>query len=261
MARPRARDRDVGAAVPLGRARDRSRARGGGGVLAFSPAQVSGTKGLWVPYLGNTNNGTHYSLITDLSGNGAHLDTAGGSGGPARTTNLKNGKEGLTSVAASGRSLRTSASVSLTGSLAIVVVFRASTVNFIYHHNGGVTYLYASITNTSNINRAANQSGKNRASNWASDNAWRVVSIRCDGTHAGHTMRINAADQSLTNGSGGNDPGTGTASAGAVAFLCTSDGATQTTGDFLGGWFCSPDPGAAAVAQVESWFNTAFAVY
>lgn len=183
---------------------------GGGAAPVFSPADIAGLQ-LWLKADAGagTNDGDAIASWTDQSGNTKHATQATGTKRPTYKTNIQNGKP----VARfDGGDALVTPSITL-GAFTVCVVFSASANGFIYEQsatansNNG-SYLYTDITQTSQIYRAAVQSGKSRAANWGIGSTWRVVTQRFGGTHATNQLWINGTLQTMSDGSFTSDPGT-----------------------------------------------------
>lgn len=199
----------------------------------------------------------NYQQLTDLFGNGRHAVQATAGSRPTSTAAGLNSRRILNSVAAGGRFIEL-ASLGL-GAFSVYLIARASTTNFLWHHAAGVTYLYPSTGASMHIVRSAITCNRDRAAGWATDNTWRLVTIRYDGTEAGYTMRINGVAQALTTTIAA-DPGTATAT-GVFTPLATNGGGTQTTGNLAALVAYGAAHDAATAAKIEALLNARWGVY
>jgi hypothetical protein len=121
------------------------------------------------------------------------------------------------------------------GAFTIFTCFKVSgTAGVIYVHgegsgNGDSVYLYGSINDTIQVHESTiGNSGFNRASNWAVDNAIKVTRHRWNGTNASHNFWINGSAPSMTQRNSNNS---GTDLSDATLMIGQFDtGALQITG-------------------------------
>jgi hypothetical protein len=169
------------------------------------------------PSRGVTLNGSNASAVADQSGSGTNAAQATPSKQPlAVGAAFPNGRPALSLDG--GDALSTPA-VALGAHAWLLQLKLSGGAGSVLEHNdipGGLgsngAGLSGSINNTIQVNRAGSASSWNHASNWAVDGATRVVTVSYDGTHAGHSLRINRAAVALTNVTA-NDPGTGSVNA------------------------------------------------
>lgn len=204
----------------------------GAAATSFSPADLSGLA-LWLK--GDAGVLTDVDGIyqwSDQSGNALHALQATGSKKPAW---IASGLNGRNVVRFGGDDGLVVASLPLT-SFSIFVVFKASVNGLVYEHSADASandgaYLYTSTVNTiQRRNAGSPSSAKNRAVSWGSDGTFRRVRHDYDGTHAGHKLWIGGSDQSMTDGTGTNNPGTGTTTT-SLFIGCRNQSSVFLTGD------------------------------
>lgn len=109
--------------------------------------------------------------------------------------------------------------------------------------------------------KGANASGKDRAANWAVDDAKKVVTHRFDGDHAGHTLRINGTSQSMTDTASIANPGTSTITDTLNVGSRNNGASLPISGHIAALVIYNAALTAAQVAQVETYLNQQFPTY
>jgi hypothetical protein len=183
---------------------------------SFVPPDVSGCQ-LWLRSdLGVTlgAGGGGVTTWADQSGNG-HDATAAGGQQPGYTISSINN---LPSVDCDGTtSLIATAAFNL-GTYTVLMVTTGqdvipgvTAIGYFWTRSAAMVNhdtLYGTTTNTTEVNRAGSLSAYNYVANWGSwGSTARVLAQLFDGTHAGHRLRMNAAELGLTSVSAV-DPGT-----------------------------------------------------
>lgn len=145
---------------------------------------------------------------TDQSGNGYHAVQATGSAQPTLQRNV--GVRG--SVHYETDDGMQIANLPL-GVFTIYCVFRASVNGLLYEHSADInanngTVVYTSTGATLAAKKAAGFSQKDLSVDWGLGNVWRVFVHTMDGTHAGHTIHLSGAVQTLIDGTNTGNPGT-----------------------------------------------------
>lgn len=194
---------------------------------------------------------------TDRSGNSNHATQ---STGTAKPTYNATGKNGRPTLSFDGGDFLQTPAIALT-TFTFVVVWKSSSGGIIYEHGSNANtagcYLHAPGGNTIAASRSSSVSAYTRAT--LADDTWRLTTHSCDGTHAGHTLRINGALQSLSSAVG-NAPGTSSLSD--VLNIGARNGASLfTTGSIALLVVCTPVLSAANVTLLEAYANGRFAVY
>jgi hypothetical protein len=176
----------------------------------------------------------------DLSGSGKHLVQATDANKLTWTANQVAGQPAL--VGGTGRFMSTVSALTV-GAFVIFSVWRASAGGILYEQspnsNPGVNsgfYLNAPGLCEVNVSRGATATCRAHAT--LADNAWRVVAHAYDGTNAGHTLRLNGVNETLTDVLTGN-PGTSTVTD-TLYVMSRAGGGTSTTGALAELLVCGP---------------------
>lgn len=162
---------------------------------SFLPTSITGCQ-LWL--LGDDLGAVDSAISSwaDQSGNGRNATQGTGSSQPA----VKIGVNGKKCASFDGGDQLDTSSFGL-NNLTCFFVFRATGNGLLYMHNPGgadISYLYTTTGNTVNIQVGATQSAKDLSASWGSDGLWRTAVQAYDGTHAGHKLYLNGADQTLS---------------------------------------------------------------
>jgi hypothetical protein len=193
----------------------------------------------------------------DRSGNGRDA-TAAGAARPTYKTNVVGGRPGLLYAQSAGSRLDTPAVGIATFTIALVVKLTTDAGILIEqspgHPNSGF-YLFGDVGDTLHVEKSGTISDKEYTSTWAyGTNALKLVTWEFDGTHAGHTLRVDRAAVSLTNGGATNDPGTGTATD-ALHIGGRLGGSLSCTGYFFEAVVCTPQLSAADRTLLEQYLH------
>jgi len=161
-------------------------------------------------FISGLSNNDPVDTWTDRTSNGRNATQATAAKKPTYKTGELNGNPGLSFDG--GDCLVTSTfSASVAGS--VYVIFKASANGLIYERgttftDTGASFMYTSTGATTAFTRQSGAySGYDRAANWGTDSAWRLVSHENEGTHASHKFYINGSVQSMTS-TLTDDPGT-----------------------------------------------------
>ena len=177
----------------------------------FVPTDVSGCL-MWLRSdLGITKTGSAVSTWADQSGAGRDVSQATFDRQPTISANQLNGQPLV--VFDGANDLLTSASLTL-GAYTVLMVATGQTATsgfFWFHGTSGTGHgtLYGSSNSTIYTDRAGTVSGWLGAVDWGkwSPPTAKLLTVNYDGTHVGHTLRINGQNQSMSTNFGG-DPGT-----------------------------------------------------
>jgi hypothetical protein len=206
----------------------------------------------------NVTGGGKVDSWTDQSGGANHAIEATSGQQPVYTANVVAGHAALTF--AGGQILHTTSTVSL-GSFTLYVSFRMSgtaglvteqSANAFSSGNNGF-WLYG--TSSYSIHRRLSNvdSSKDRATNWATDSAWRVVTVTYDGTSATHEMHINNVLQTMGTINSGNP---GTTPAADTIFIGARSGLTlPMTGDIVDYILYDTAHDATKRASIVDWMK------
>ncbi len=224
------------------------------------PLQVAGLQ-LWLAAdaIPGLSDGQPVASWPDGSGLGRHAAQATAAKRPTYRVNIQNGRPGV-QFDGIDDGLRV-ASLPL-GTFALFLVFRLSgTAGIIVEHSADAGandghYLYGTTGMTINCRRqvGARVSGKNRAANWAVDNAAKLAAHAMDGTHAGHRLRINRVDQSMTSGPNTDDP-LATTVTDELNVGCRNEAAEFSTGYYFELLAYSPCPSLADQQRLEDYLR------
>ncbi len=146
------------------------------------------------------------------------------------------------------------------GAYTVIMVHRVTTTcDYIWKRPTNFEYCYGSVGLSISTVHGANTSSYNLSSNWARYAVPRTLMVSFDGTHAGHTIRINGVTQTLTT-VGGADPGTAT-TADTLA-IYSADGVTAgSSGTIAEIIVYNRALTSGEKAQVESYLRTRYAHY
>lgn len=201
-----------------------------------------------------TADGASVLRIGDLSGNARHADAPGAGNRGTLQTNELNGMRSVQLDGVDDYYVCTSFALQ---SYAIVTVFKATANGLVFEHsvdanaNDGC-YLYTT-TGQSILHNRGGVTSKDRAADWGIGGTWRIATLRHDAIDdAGFRLRVNGADQSMTN----------TALAGGVTsttkdlFLGARSGAVAPLAGHLFALCVIAPYDAAAMARVEAYYAT-----
>jgi hypothetical protein len=197
----------------------------------------------------------------DRSGNGRDATAAGGAR-PTYKTSVVGSRPGLLYAQSAGSRLDTPSFGLATFTIALVVKLTTDAGILIEQGPAGGAdghYLFGDVGDTIRAQRTT-ASAKEASSAWAyGANALKLVVHDYDGTHAGHTLRVDRAAVSLTNGGSTANPGGGTVTD-VLHIGGRAGGSLSCTGYFFEVVVCTPQLSAADRTLLEQYLHERWAV-
>ncbi|HEX2609510.1 MAG TPA: hypothetical protein VHK68_00775 [Gemmatimonadales bacterium] len=207
------------------------------------------------------HDGDFVSTWTDQSGSGNHA-TGSGSNRPLWVTATGDIQRPALAFTASGVSYLSLPSITYNpSSFTIALALRptGNDASYLLKFSGG-SYLWSDTGDTMHVIRGANASDKNLSAAWLyqSDQLHpKVVLWQYGGTHATHTLRLNGAAQTLSDGTPTDDPGTGS-----VTETCQigGNGTLALDAQLYELWVISPVLSAGDRTLLEDYLYDAYCV-